>query len=120
MSNNNNYSLSDEIKKSVSINEILDRFGISHPDKSDYVMKCPWREDNNPSLHIFIGKDKTYKWYDNGTGEHGSVIDVYMRLSGHRDFKEAVKEIKNGFVFPSKPIFLINQEHKPAKKKDCY
>ena len=115
--NNNNISLSDEIKKSVSINEILDRFGISHPNKSDYKICTPWRVDSDPSLHVFIGGDGIWKWYDFGTGENGSVIDAYMRLSGQREFKEAVKEIKNGLVFPSKPIFSINQEPKPAKKK---
>lgn len=117
MNNNNNKSLADEIKKSVSINEILDLFRISHPDKSDYLIRCPWREDHNPSLHIFIGKDKTCKWYDNGTGEYGSVIDAYMKLSGQTDFKEAVKEIKNGFVFPYKSIFSMSQEPTTGKKK---
>lgn len=116
-SNNNNLSLSDEIKKSVSINELLDRFGISHPDKSDYKISTPWRKDSDPSLHIFIGRDKAWKWYDFGTGEHGSVIDAYMRLTGQTDFKEAVKEMKNGFVFPSKPIFSTNQEPITRKKK---
>lgn len=120
MINNNKPSAADdakEIKRTIGINEIFDRFGISHPNKTDYLINCPWREDRNPSLHIFIGKDKTCKWYDNGTGEHGSVIDVYMRLSGQMDFKEAVREIKNGFSYSSKPIIAMPKDASLDRKK---
>lgn len=47
-----------------------------------YLARCPWREDNHPSLTVTKdGKG----WKDQATGEHGNLIDMVMRCLGTND-----------------------------------
>lgn len=41
-----------------------------------YLARCPWREDNNPSLTVTLdGKG----WHDLSDGSHGNLIDMVQR-----------------------------------------
>lgn len=43
----------------------------------EYLGRVPWRDDQNPSLHVY---SKEGKWIDFGTNESGSVSDFIARL----------------------------------------
>lgn len=118
--NNNNISLADEIKKSVSINQLFDYLGIKHPDKNEYLIKCPWRLESNGSLSIFIGRDGIQHWKDHGScnpeESTGSVIDAYMKIEGIADIKQALWNLKNRF-FLSFKTELTQESIIPKKER---
>ena len=69
----------DEIKQ-INIREYLGQMNI-HPvkDYNHYGMyHCPYREDNNASFKVDYNKNL---WYDFGTNEGGSIIDLLMKLN---------------------------------------
>ncbi|MDR2918790.1 MAG: mobilization protein, partial [Tannerella sp.] len=65
--------------KSIPIREYLNNTGI-HPVK-DYgyygMYHCPYREDRNASFKVDYNKNV---WYDFGTNEGGSIIDLVMKM----------------------------------------
>jgi hypothetical protein len=65
--------------KKISIIEYLDRLGFE-PVKmrgSDHWYHSPFRHDRNPSLKV---NDKLNVWYDHGSGEGGTLIDLGAKL----------------------------------------
>ena len=77
-----------ELKKYVPITKIL---GITNiPNKSEFFVKSPFREERTPSFKINILKNI---WYDFGLGEGGSVLDLIIKLK-NCSAKEAVKILK--------------------------
>jgi len=60
--------------------------------KSGYLINSPLREDKNPSFHIFLDKEKGWRYYDFATKECGSIIDLYMKFYGLKHV-EALKQI---------------------------
>jgi DNA primase len=81
--------------KSIPIREYLNNTGI-HPVK-DYgyygMYHCPYREDRNASFKVDYNKNI---WYDFGTNEGGSIIDLVMKLN-NCSLKEAITEIHQCF-----------------------
>ena len=69
----------DEIKQ-INIREYLGQMNI-HPVK-DYgyygMYHCPYREDSNASFKVDYQRNL---WYDFGTNEGGSIIDLIMRIN---------------------------------------
>lgn len=65
--------------KSISIKDYLRNYGIN-PSKeySGYGMyKSPFRNEHHPSLKVDY---KANLWYDFGSGEGGSIIDLIMKM----------------------------------------
>jgi hypothetical protein len=63
-----------------------------HParDRGYYGMyHSPFREDRNPSLKVDYNKNL---WYDFGTGEGGSILDLVMRME-QCTLREAVRKL---------------------------
>jgi len=79
----------NQLKKIVKITDIL---GISDiPDKNEFFILSPFRNEKTPSFKINILKNI---WYDFGTGEGGSVLDLIIKLK-NCNTKEAVSILKN-------------------------
>jgi hypothetical protein len=80
----------DEIKQ-INIRAYLEQMNI-YPVK-DYgyygMYYCPFRDDNNASFKVDYNKNI---WYDFGTNEGGSIIDLVMRL-GNCSFSGAVSRL---------------------------
>jgi DNA primase len=77
--------------KQISIREYLNNMGI-HPTKNyGYygLYQCPYREDRNASFKVDYTKNV---WYDFGTNEGGSIIDLVMKLN-NCSLKEAITDI---------------------------
>lgn len=77
--------IADEIKRTVSVREIL-RIAGREVTSSGF---CAIRDERTPSAKIY---DHTNTWYDHGSGNGGSVIDLYMELY-RVDVKCAIKEL---------------------------
>jgi len=60
--------------------------------RSGYLISSPFREDKNPSFHIFYDEKKGWKYYDFATKESGSLIDLYVRYYGFNPV-QALKQI---------------------------
>lgn len=98
MINNNN--IND--LKSVAIGDYLHAIGHDVACRKNIV--AFWRGDNNPSVSIDHYKNV---WYDHGTGEGGSVIDLVMRVEGC-NFAEACRKLEN---------FSFNRSYTPIAPK---
>lgn len=78
-----------EAVKQVPILEIAQRFNLDLHKSSNNRYFCKIRNEKTPSCCLY---EETNSFYDFGSGEGGSNIDFYMKLSGC-SFKEAIKEI---------------------------
>lgn len=47
-----------------------------------YLARCPWREDNHPSLTV---SPNGRGWKDHATGEHGNLIEMVQRCLNTKD-----------------------------------
>lgn len=79
--------------KQISIVDMLSRSGIepqvARGGKAMYL--SPLREDSHPSFAVDMVRNL---WYDFGSGEGGSVIDLCMKLN-RLSYTEAVKMLAN-------------------------
>lgn len=69
----------------------LDYLGdrVVRKTKDGYLCRAPWREDKHPSLTVTAnGKG----WKDHVTGEHGSLIDMVMKILGTKDLQMVCAE----------------------------
>jgi hypothetical protein len=121
--NNKNFTIMilPEIKK-ISIREYLNNMGI-HPAKNyGYygLYHCPYRKDRNASFKVDYNKNI---WYDFGTSEGGSIIDLVMKLNNCL-LKEAIAEINqyvsttvrqvNPFSFHGNTVFNEKKNEIPT------
>lgn len=88
--------------KSTPIADYLRAFGHDVAGRKNIV--AFWRGDNNPSVSIDHNKNV---WYDHGTGEGGSVLDLVMKIEGC-DFAEACRKLEN---------FSFNRSYTPIAPK---
>jgi len=88
--------------KATPIADYLRTFGQEVAGRKNIV--AFWRGDNNPSVSIDHNKNV---WYDHGTGEGGSVIDLVMKIEGC-DFAEACKRLED---------FSFNRSYTPITPK---
>jgi hypothetical protein len=91
---------------SISIKDFLAGMNI-HPKnrKTQYGMYfSPFRAETVPSFKVDYRKNL---WYDFGSGEGGTMIDLAMRIYGC-NFQQTVKKLESGFmpafILPAKPI----------------
>ena len=81
----------DEVKKRVDILSLFSSFGVSYEKKGrSHMAKCPWHDDDTPSLSIDQGKG-LYNCF--GCGESGDIFDLVQKMEGI-DFKESLKYLK--------------------------
>ena len=76
--------------KDIPIASYLERKGIQIPARGNIC--AFWRGDKNPSVSI---DRNCNRWYDHGTGEHGSIIDLVMAIEKCR-FSEAADILEFG------------------------
>jgi DNA primase len=85
----------DEIKQ-ISIRKYLGQMNI-HPVK-DYgyygMYHCPFRDDNNASFKVDYNKNV---WYDFGTNEGGTIIDLVMKM-GNCSFHKAACKLEREYA----------------------
>lgn len=63
----------EEIKKSYSMRDILERYGL-HPNRSGFIC-CPFHKEKTASMKIY--QDSYYCF---GCGAHGDVFDFVMAM----------------------------------------
>lgn len=90
----------------ISIKQYLENKGISPvKDRGYYGMYLsPLRNDSNPSFKVDYDKDL---WYDFGTNEGGSIVDLMMKLE-NCSLAEALRQLENSLSFhrnDTLPIF---------------
>jgi DNA primase len=94
--------------KSIPIREYLNSMSI-HPVK-DYgyygMYHCPYREDRNASFKVDYNKNI---WYDFGTSEGGSIIDLVMKIN-NCSLKEAITEISQCFSTTVRQINSVSDK----------
>ncbi len=97
----------DEIKK-LSIVDFLAKSGLK-PRRSSgkwVFFFSPFREESKPSFAVNTVKNT---WYDFGTEDYGSIIDLAMKLNNY-SLKEAIKFFQN-------PLVTIEENIKPVITK---
>jgi hypothetical protein len=91
--NNKNFTIMTllEIKK-ISVRQYLDNMGIQPEKERGYygMYHCPFRKDQNASFKVDYDKNV---WYDFGTDEGGSIIDLVMKME-NCSFHEAAKRLE--------------------------
>ena len=75
-----------QLKQIVRISDYL---GTEEKEKEFYI-HSPFRAEKTPSFKI---NPVLNTWYDFGTGEGGTILDLIMKLE-NKDTKEAVKRLK--------------------------
>ncbi len=73
---------------------------------------CPFREDHNASLKVDYRQNI---WYDFGTNEGGSIIDLVMKMS-NCTFHEAVTRLEKGFSSADLNSFSFHRSNILDKK----
>ena len=70
-----------------------------------YLARCPWRDDNNPSLTITPdGKG----WMDQRDGSHGNLIDMVMRCLNTNDLSRVCAEFGTMNLSPFEPSKILD------------
>ena len=113
-----------QLKQIVRIADYLN----TEEKEKDFFIHSPFRAEKTPSFKINPIKNT---WYDFGTGEGGTILDLIMKLE-NKDTKEAVKRLKelagdttsnSFFSFPQQNTFnnqsnkIIDYEIKPLSNK---
>ena len=93
--------------KALPIADYLHHIGINVPQRGNIC--ATWRGDSNPSVSINTTKNV---WYDHGTGEGGSVLDLVMRVE-NCDFNEACRKVED-FSF-NRPYIPITPKVEPKE-----
>ncbi|MBB6480887.1 CHC2 zinc finger domain-containing protein [Spirochaeta isovalerica] len=104
----------DEIKKRVDILSLFSSFGVSYEKKGrSHMAKCPWHDDDTPSLSIDQGKG-LYNCF--GCGESGDIFDLVQKMEGI-DFKESLKYLKefDGSIVPFPKTLEVPAEPVPSE-----
>ncbi len=90
--------MTDEQIKAIPIRNYLKSRGF-YPTReySGYGMyRSPFRDDSTPSLKVDYARNL---WYDFGSGEGGSIIDLVMKMDGYT-FNEAMGHLREQPLIP--------------------
>lgn len=82
----------DEIKKTVSMFEIIKRYGVT---TNKGMAVCPFHEDKNPSMKIYQNS-----FFCFSCGAHGDIIDFVMMMD-EVDFKTAFQSLGGEYQKPT-------------------
>jgi hypothetical protein len=82
--------------KHISIKQYLQERGINPTIERGYygMYGSPFRKDNHPSFKVDYHRNI---WFDFGTNEGGSIIDLVMRMEGY-SLKEAAAKLEKEYV----------------------
>lgn len=78
-----------------------------------YLYRCPWREDTTPSLSV---TNDGRGWRDFGSDEHGSVIDLAMKLWNLRGISEVCARFGESVSFSPQKTLAKVSERKVTKR----
>ena len=79
----------DEIKQSVSMHEVVERYGY-HPNRAGFI-SCPFHKEKTASMKIY--KDSFHCF---GCGKYGDVLSFVMGME-NCDFKTAYKALGGSY-----------------------
>lgn len=90
-------ALSDDVKRTVSLREFMDRIATadkakSKPARGDWFYSCPLHAEKSASFHVTEKPGQVGGFHCYGCGAHGTVIDLVMALDG-LGFGDAVKRL---------------------------
>lgn len=60
-----------------------------------YLYRCPWKEDNHPSLNV---SPDGRVWHDQSTGEKGGIIELVMTSLNTKDLSRVCNEFNSSFL----------------------
>lgn len=101
--------------KHISIREYLKNMGILPKKDFGYygMYLCPFREDQNASFKVDYRQNI---WYDFGTNEGGSIIDLVMKLD-NCTFHEAATRLENDIAGNCLSSFSFHRDNTLDKRK---
>ena len=73
-----------------------------------YLYRCPWKEDNHPSLNV---SPDGRVWHDQSTGEKGGIIELVMTSLNTKDLSRVCNEFNSS-------SFLSSKTFNSQKEKD--
>ena len=100
----------DEIKQSVSMREVVERYGI-HIDKKGFCC-CPFHKEKTASMKIY---KSSYNCF--GCGANGDVFSFLMGME-HCDFKTAYKSLGGSYKQQSDHQRNLYHYHLQKRKED--
>ena len=103
--------------KNISIYELLLQIG-SNPSKTNShsaFFLSPYREENTASFKVDIKKNL---WYDFGSGEGGSIIDLMLKLYPCESIGQVIDRLKNMNISASKPLRNVRSNAKSILQID--
>jgi hypothetical protein len=89
------------LKEVLDPREVLSYLGVEYKEMGGYLLaRSPIREDDTePSFSVFWDdRSGCWRWKDHGTGESGTMIDLWMRVR-NLDYVDAVKEMREIFIY---------------------
>lgn len=101
---------SDEIKQSVSMRELVERYGI-HIDRKGFCC-CPFHKEKTASMKIY---KSSYNCF--GCGANGDVFSFLMGME-HCDFKTAYKSLGGSYKQQSDHQRNLYHYHLQKRKED--
>lgn len=100
----------DEIKQSVSMREIVSRYGL-HPNRAGFI-SCPFHNgDRTPSMKIYP-KD----YHCHACGANGDIFSFVMGME-HCDFKTAFKSLGGSYKQKSEHQRNLYHYHLQKRKE---
>jgi len=106
MVNFNNDDLVKEIKRRLSITDLIEGYTSIKKSGKGYVGLCPFHDDHNPSMHV---DDEKGLFHCFSCGAGGDILGFYMRYN-NLTFPEAVSEL-------AKKANISVERRAPASKK---
>ncbi len=106
------------IKKIPTLN-IVKSLGIRYSQQgSRTLLMAEWRDEQNSSVHIWKNEKDIWKWFDWGTRNGGSNIDLVC-ISMNWNYIETIKWLRNQFLTPnSKPNhYIVSKSEKNESQK---
>lgn len=73
-----------------------------------YLYRCPWKEDNHPSLNV---SPDGRVWHDQSTGEKGGIIELVMTSLNTKDLSRVCAEFNSS-------SFLLSKSFNNQKEND--
>lgn len=105
-----------EITQKIREEDILSYyFGLN---KFPCVISSPLRKDKNPSFSIYYGTGLKLMYYDFGTKEHGSIIDLMMKYF-NLPFKETICKIFDDFKSNNVKAIKLNRNRTVVPIHNC-
>lgn len=77
-----------------------------------YLYRCPWRKDAHPSLSV---SNDGRGWHDFATGEHGSVIDLALKVWNTSSVSEVCSRFGEKTLSFPQPSLPVNNRTKERR-----